>query len=167
MSQQLAPLIHALKCVIFDIDGVFTNGLIYFCDDGHEYKAFHSQDGLGVKLLMQQNLDVAIISGRNTPIVERRFNELGVAHIYQGYSNKVPAYEDLLQRLRIQDHQVAYVGDDLPDLPLIQRAGLGIAVANATSPLKQQADWVTTRHGGQGAVREICDFILQHQHVTT
>ena len=166
MTPTLIDRIKALKLVIFDIDGVFTNGVLTFCEDGKEYKTFHVHDGLGVKNLMRHNIKVAIISGRKTNIVQRRFSELGVEHIYQGYTDKEPPYEELLTQLKLKDQQVAYVGDDLPDLPLIKRAGLGIAVANATPHVLAHATWQTSQAGGQGAVREICDFILKH-HATS
>ena len=162
MSPSLIEKLQKLKLMIFDVDGVFTNGEITFSNDGTEYKTFHVHDGLGVKGLMQNGIEVAIISSRETSIVSKRFNELGIKHIYQGYHDKNPAYLTVLDTLSLDHHQVGYVGDDLPDLPLIRMAGCGIAVANATPLIQQHADWVTTKNGGQGAVREICDLILKY-----
>jgi len=166
ISPQLIETIKNLKLMIFDVDGVFTNGEITFSDDGTEYKTFHVHDGLGIKTLIRQGIEVAIISSRETNIVNKRFGELGVKHIYQGYHDKGPAYLTVLDQLSLEDHQVGYVGDDLPDLPLIRMAGCGIAVANASPPLHEHADWVSTKRGGEGAVREICDFILKYHAIS-
>jgi len=150
-----------IKLVLFDVDGVLTNGHIFFCDAGHKYKGFHAQDGLGIKLLLASGIQVGIISSDKSDAVEQRMKKLGITLVYQGHTEKTPIYESLCQKLNLTDENVAYVGDDLPDIPLIQRAGLGIAVANATTPLHQVADWVTQKPGGQGAAREVCELILQ------
>lgn len=152
-----------IRCLILDVDGVLTDGRLYFNEQGEVVKVFHAQDGLGIKLLQQAGITVAIISGRNSPIVQKRAEELAIAHIYQGQENKLPALEQLMMKLGLTDEQFAYVGDDLPDLPLIQRVGLGIAVANAVAAVKKHALWQTQRSGGDGAVREVCDFLLEAQ----
>jgi 3-deoxy-D-manno-octulosonate 8-phosphate phosphatase (KDO 8-P phosphatase) len=150
-----------VKLVIFDVDGVLTTGKLLYGSSGTEYKAFHVHDGLGMKLLMQNKIEVGIITARESDIVVKRMRDLGVTHVYQGYSDKVPAYEDLKLKLKFSDEQIAYVGDDLTDLPLIRRAGLGITVPNSPKIMQQHADWVTSLKGGKGAAREVCDFILQ------
>lgn len=153
-----------IKLIIFDVDGVMTDGKIYLTDQGDEYKGFHSQDGLGVKLLLKAGIEVAIITARDSKITQRRMQELGIRHIFQGQKDKLSAYEALKEKLQMQDNTVAYAGDDLNDLAVMKRCGLGIAVANATPFVLKHADWVTTSHGGNGAVREVCEFILHAQN---
>lgn len=152
-----------IKLVIFDVDGVMTDGKLYFDAKGDEQKVFYVQDGLGIKLLQQSGVKTAVISSRTSLAVKIRLENLGIAHIYQGQENKIIAFNELLKNLRLTPDQVAYVGDDLPDLPLICKAGLGIAVANAVPLVKQYAFWHTQAKGGEGAVREICEIILQAQ----
>lgn len=149
-----------INLVLLDVDGVLTNGKIYFDDLGREYKAFNIKDGLGIKLLKQFNIDVGVITGRSSSIVEKRMNELGVTHLYQGQSNKQFAYDDIKNKLKITNEVIAYMGDDLPDLPLIRQAGLGITVPDAHDVIIGNADWKTVNIGGNGAVREACEFIL-------
>lgn len=156
-------LAKPIKLVIFDVDGVLTDGRVYMSESGHEHKAFHIHDGLGMKMLLQAGIEIAIITSRSSQLVAKRMQELGVKHVYQGQKNKVYAYSELLKKLNLSEQQVAYVGDDLPDLTLIRRSGFGIAVANAVPWVREQADWVTTQQGGQGAVREVCELILQAQ----
>lgn len=152
-----------IKLVIFDVDGVLTDGRLHFTPDGEEFKVFHVQDGFGIKLLLSQSIQVAVISGRNTVAVSKRMQKLGVTHVYQGHENKLPIFTQLLNELKVNAEQVAYVGDELIDIPIIKRVGLGIAVANAHSFVKQHANWQTHNSGGQGAVREVCDLILTAQ----
>jgi len=158
--QQRAALI---KLVIFDVDGVLTDRKIYFSDDGREFKAFNSLDGQGIKLLQQSGVQVAIITARNSPLVARRMTELGVTLVYQGYADKRSALNELAQTLSLSLNQIAYLGDDLPDLPLMRRVGLGIAVSDACHYVVQHADHVTQAAGGKGAAREVCELIMQAQ----
>jgi 3-deoxy-D-manno-octulosonate 8-phosphate phosphatase (KDO 8-P phosphatase) len=159
----LPPQAAAIKLVTFDVDGVLTDRKIYFSDSGHEYKAFNSLDGHGLKMLLKSGAQVGVITTRTSPTVERRMNELGVKYIYQGYQDKMPALEDLRQKLGLSLEQIAHVGDDLPDLPLMRRVGLGIAVADGCDYVVQHADYVTRAAGGKGAVREVCELIMQAQ----
>lgn len=152
-----------IRCLILDLDGVMTDGRLHFGPEGELFKAFTVYDGLGLKLLQQSGVEIGVITASKTPIVDRRFETLGIEHVYQGQLNKIEAFENLLSKLGLDYNQVAYVGDDWPDLPLIQRAGLGITVANAISAVKAEANWVTEASGGHGAVREICDLILEAQ----
>ncbi len=151
---------RTIKLAIFDVDGVLTDGKIYFTEDGSEYKAFHSHDGMGMKMLLRSGIEIAIITARNSKLVTKRMAELGVKHVFQGQENKFIAYESIKSQLALQDDEIAYTGDDLNDLGLIRKCGLGIAVANASPIVHQHADWCTTRLGGAGAVREVCEFIL-------
>jgi len=156
-----------IKLVIFDVDGVLTDGRLYFNEKGVELKAFHVHDGQGMKLLLQQQIEVAIITHHDSPITLRRMEKLGIKHIYLGEDPKLITYETLLAKLNLNDEQVAYLGDDLPDLPVIQRVGLGIVVANAANQIVPYADWQTRAAGGHGAAREVCDFILSAQNLTS
>ncbi|MDC9726732.1 MAG: 3-deoxy-manno-octulosonate-8-phosphatase KdsC [Candidatus Thioglobus sp.] len=152
-----------IKLIIFDVDGVLTDGGLYFSDEGIELKRFNSLDGLGIKLLKQSGVEPAVISARNTPNVAHRMGNLGIEHFYQGQSNKQIAYQELLDQLSLSPEQVAYVGDDVIDLPVMRNVGLPIAVANAHDLVKDNACIVTEKLGGHGAVREMCDFILKAQ----
>ncbi len=155
--QQRAPNIRLLIC---DVDGVFSDGRIYLGNDGEELKAFNTRDGYGVKALQSAGIDVAIITGRNSKLVEQRMKSLGVRHIYMGQENKIAAFESLLQQLNISAEQVAYIGDDSPDLKVMARVGLAISVPDGHPWVKMRSDHITTINGGYGAVREICDLLL-------
>ena len=152
-----------LKLLILDVDGVLTDGKLFFDNQGNEYKSFHARDGHGIKLLRQTGVEVAVISGRKSNSVALRMKNLGIEHVYQGYENKQAAFYEILKKTGITPEQAAHVGDDLLDLPVMTRAGLAIAVADANFAVKQRADWCTTLAGGHGAVREVCDFIMQAQ----
>ncbi len=149
-----------IRLVAFDVDGVFTDGRFYLSDDGVESKAFHTQDGFGIRKLINAGIEVAVISGRRSGAVERRMAELGVAHVVQGCRDKVAALDDLLATLRLTSEQCAFVGDDIPDLPLLQSVGFSIAVANAVPEVRELCDYTTTAAGGAGAVREVCELVL-------
>jgi len=155
-----------IKLLILDVDGVLTNGNIWFADNGDEQKSFHTQDGLGMKRLQRANIQVAIISGRKSPAVDRRMKELGITQVFQGQENKQAAYESLLETYQLSPEAVAYVGDDLPDMHIMKQVGFRIAVNNAVPEVKAFADWCTTRNGGEGAVREACELILSYQKVS-
>ena len=149
-----------LSLLALDVDGVLTDGRIWLSDDGMESKAFDTQDGFGIRQLLRAGLEVAVISGRQSNAVEKRMSELGVTHVILGCSDKVAAFESLIKELGIDATNTAYVGDDVPDIPLLRRAGLAIAVANAVAEVKAECPLTTTASGGRGAVREICDLIL-------
>ena len=152
-----------IRLVIFDIDGVFTDGTLYYNERGEQSKAFNVQDGFGIKLLQGSGVKVAIITAKTTAIIELRAAQLGIEHVYQGYEIKLPAYQEILKKLKLTNEQVCYVGDDLPDLPIIQLVGLSLAVANAVAVVREHADCTTNKAGGHGAVREICEFIMRSQ----
>lgn len=153
----------AIKLVIFDVDGVLTNRQIFYSNTGEELKAFNTHDGLGLKLLQKSGVKVAVITARTSRIVEKRMTELGIEHFYQGQENKNLAFTQIAQQLQLNDKQIAYVGDDLPDLSIMRRCGLGIAVADAHPFVRAHADWQTQAVGGHGAAREVCDFIMKAQ----
>jgi len=152
-----------LKLLILDVDGVLTDGKLFFDNQGNEYKTFHARDGHGIKLLRQTGVEVAVISGRKSNSVLLRMNSLGIQHIYQGHEDKRAAFYDLLAKIGITAEEAAHVGDDLLDLPIMVRVGLAIAVNDANFAVKEHAHWCTSALGGNGAVREVCDFIMKAQ----
>ncbi len=161
--QSVVEKAKKLKLLILDVDGVLTDGKLFFDNDGNEYKSFHAQDGHGIKMLRQTGVEVAVISGRKSKSVALRMKNLGVEHVYQGHENKIAAFNEIIELMGITPEQAAHVGDDVIDLPVMIRVGLAIAVNDANFAVKQHADWCTTLPGGQGAVREVCDFIMQAQ----
>ncbi|MDB6061803.1 MAG: phenylphosphate carboxylase subunit delta [Verrucomicrobiaceae bacterium] len=152
-----------IKLLVLDVDGVLTDGHLWYDNSGEELKAFNIQDGLGIKLVLRSGIDIAIITGRRSALVARRARELGIRHVVQGREDKLVALQALAQDLEIPLSEIAYMGDDLPDLSAIRGVGLGIAVANAVSVVAEHADYKTARSGGDGAVREVCDLLLQAQ----
>jgi 3-deoxy-D-manno-octulosonate 8-phosphate phosphatase (KDO 8-P phosphatase) len=163
MSVNAHEKARLVRLLIVDIDGVLTDGGLQFDNRGEEYKTFNSLDGHGIRMLLDCGIEVAVITGRQSKIVNHRMGDLGVQHIFQGNRDKLPAFEKLLRDTGHEASQTAYVGDDLPDLPIMQRVGFAIAVQNAHGFVKQHCDWVTTAQGGRGAVREVTDFILHAQ----
>ncbi|MGQ4880349.1 KdsC family phosphatase [Billgrantia sp. LNSP4103-1] len=163
LDHNLLDRLRRIRLLALDVDGVLTDGRLYFQADGIEIKAFHTQDGLGLKLLRRAGLQVAFLTGRDSPMVSHRAAALGVDHVFQGCEDKLAILRELCSRRGIELEQVAYCGDDLPDLAPIQRAGVGIAVPGAPSYVRALADYVTERSGGHGAVREICDLLLEAQ----
>ena len=149
-----------VRLVAFDVDGVFTDGRFYLSDDGVESKAFHTQDGFGVRQLLKNGIDVAVISGRQSIAVETRMSELGVEHVILGCSDKTAAFDDLIEDLGIATEETVFVGDDIPDLPLLNKVGYAIAVANAVRAVREYCAYTTERQGGHGAVREVCELVL-------
>lgn len=154
---------RAVKLMIFDVDGVMTDGTLYFSERGEELKAFNIQDGLGIKMLKECGVEVALITARTSRAVELRAAGLGIAHLYQGEEDKRKAYASLLAQLGLASERSGYMGDDLPDLPLLTRCGFAATVPAAPEALKGRAHYVTRAHGGHGAVREVCEFILRAQ----
>ena len=152
-----------IKLLICDVDGVFSDGRIYLGNQGEELKAFHTKDGFGMKAIMNAGIEIAIITGRQSNIVENRMKTLGVQYIKQGIENKLAVYHSLLNELNLTKNEVAYIGDDVVDLPVMKDCGLGIAVNDAHPLVLQGADLRTVTKGGFGAVREICDLFLQCQ----
>lgn len=149
-----------VQLAVFDVDGVFTDGRLYYGARGEQLKAFHVRDGHGIKLLLRHGIRVAVISGRRSPAVTQRMRELGIRHLFQGRDDKLAVLQKLLQQLKLAWNQVACVGDDLVDLPLFESAGLAVAVADAQPEVRARAHHVTRTRGGEGAVREVCDLLL-------
>jgi len=164
ISTELAAQFKNIKLLVCDIDGVFSDGRIYLGNDGEELKAFHTKDGFGIKALIASGVDVAVITGRQSNIVHNRMTALNVTHIIQGQENKLPALQQIAQTQNIAMKHIAYIGDDIPDLACINHVGLGVAVQDAHPSVAQQAHYITTLKGGFGAVRELCDTIMQCQN---
>ncbi len=154
---------QGLKLMIFDVDGVMTDGMLYYSERGEELKAFNIQDGHGIKMLKQYGVEVGLITARRSRAVELRAANLGIAHLYQGVEDKRAAYAALLAQLGLAAEQSGYMGDDLLDLPLLTRCGFAATVPAAPDALKSRAHYVARAGGGHGAVREVCEFILRAQ----
>jgi 3-deoxy-D-manno-octulosonate 8-phosphate phosphatase (KDO 8-P phosphatase) len=151
-----------IRLIIFDVDGVMTDGSLFMGDDGQEYKAFNSLDGHGIKMLKASGVEPAIITGRTSRVVELRAHNLGISHLYQGSEDKLATYHELIAKLDLPQEMTAFMGDD--DLPVMRRCGLSISVPDAPALVKQHAHYVTQRGGGRGAVREVCELIMSAQN---
>lgn len=152
------------KLLILDVDGVLTDGKITLNAQGEELISFHVHDGFGIKQLQKAHIDIAVISGRDPKAVAHRLEKLGIKHVFLGQSEKLSAFTTLLATLKLMPSETIFIGDDLPDVPLMQKVGLAIAVKNATPVAKAAAQFCTENKGGNGAVREICDLILKAKH---
>jgi 3-deoxy-D-manno-octulosonate 8-phosphate phosphatase (KDO 8-P phosphatase) len=157
---ELAERARTVRLAIFDVDGVMTDGTLYIGAQGEPFKAFNILDGHGMKMLQSAGIVTAIISGRSSEAVERRAAELAIAHVVQGCADKVASFEALRAELGVEAAACSFMGDDLPDLAVMQRCGFAVAVANAVEPVKQAAHYTTRASGGRGAVREFCDLVL-------
>lgn len=149
-----------ISLLICDVDGVFSDGRIYMGNQGEELKTFHTRDGYGIKSLMNAGVEIAIITGRRSAIVENRMAALGIKHVYQGQDDKLTAYKDIKTKLNIAPQNTAYIGDDLIDWPVMEHVGLSVCVADGHPLLAKRAQFTTRINGGYGAVREVCDLIL-------
>jgi 3-deoxy-D-manno-octulosonate 8-phosphate phosphatase (KDO 8-P phosphatase) len=161
--QDILERARHIRLVVFDVDGVLTDGTLYLGDDGQEYKAFNSRDGHGMTMLQQTGVKLAVITGRSSEVVRIRMESLGIEHIYQGRRDKVPAYDEVKRTTGLSDARIAYVGDDVVDLPVMRRVGLSIAVADAHPLVQQHAHWQTRSAGGRGAGRDVCELIMEAQ----
>lgn len=153
----------SIRIVIFDVDGVLTDGTLYFTDSGEEIKAFNSRDGHGMKMLKASGVELAIITARKSRSVKLRAENLNITLLYQGEKNKLKVFESLVTKLKLDMSSCAYVGDDLIDLPVMTRCGLSICVPSSPILVKKHAHYVTNSEGGQGAVREVCEMIMRSQ----
>src|SRR5210317_2012603 len=155
------PKAKGLKLFLLDVDGVLTDGTITYTHEGNEIKSFHTRDGLGIRLLMESGVEVGLITARESEAVNRRVQDLGLKYVFQKAKNKLEIFENLLGELNLQPSEVGYMGDDWLDLPLLVRVGFAATVADAVPEVLQIAHYVTKRKGGRGAVREVCDLILE------
>jgi len=153
-----------IKLVVFDVDGVLTDGSLFYGDNGEEYKAFYAKDGLGMKLLMRTGVQIGIITARQSQLVKHRMDSLGIEHLYQGRLDKLNAFEDLIQKLNLSYEQTAFVGDDVVDLPVMNKVGFSVTVKDAHPLVLEQAHWQTPLNGGRGAARNVCELIMQSQN---
>lgn len=163
VSEHIIKKAEKIQLLICDVDGVMSDGLIYMGNNGEELKAFNVRDGYGIRCLLTSGIEVAIITGRQSKLLEDRAKTLGITYLYQGQHNKLLAYQQLLDTLNLKPEQTAYIGDDLIDLPVMEKVGLSVAVADAHPLLTPRANYVTRIAGGRGAVRELCDLILLAQ----
>jgi len=153
----------SIKWLLLDVDGVLTDGKLYFGNQGEELKAFNIQDGLGIKLLQRNGISVGIVTGRTSQLVANRARDLGIQIVVQGREDKLAAIQELISESGLRLNEVAYMGDDLPDLSAIRAVGLSMTVANAVAAVKQDVHWISQHRGGEGAVREACEWILEAQ----
>ena len=163
MNSDVQERAARIKLLLMDCDGVLTDGRIWIFADGEEQKGFHTRDGLGIDLLHRAGLRSGIISGRTSSAVETRARTLGMSFVVQGHENKVQAFDDILAQAKVTNTEVAYIGDDLNDIPLMVQSGLGVAVADAVLEARERAHYVTQALGGFGAVREVIELILKSQ----
>ena len=163
MDAALRERAAQIRMLLLDVDGVLTDGKLYFDHAGNEMKAFNTRDGMGIKALQRCGIEVGVITGRKSEAVAQRMAQLGVEHVYQGCEDKLIAFLDLLKKTGLDAQQICFAGDDWIDLPVLLRVGLSVSVADAEDCVKERAHWITTRKGGDGAVREICNLILAAQ----
>ncbi|MEN6438363.1 MAG: HAD family hydrolase [Syntrophobacter sp.] len=164
-GQELGERISRVRLMIFDVDGVLTDGRVIYLDNGTEIKEFNAQDGHGIKLLQRAGIEVALISGRACPAVEHRAAGLGIQRVYQDIKIKVEAYLQLLADTGLTERETGYMGDDLIDIPVMRRAGFSVAVPNAAPHVFPYAHYITKASGGRGAAREVCEMILKAQNL--
>jgi|SRR5690554_175053 len=163
MTKETLARARPIKLLLLDVDGVLTDCRLYFDNAGNELKAFNTLDGLGIKLLQKTGVKVGIITGRRSALVARRARDLGIEWIIQGREDKWQALSEVFDQLHLELDQIAYMGDDWPDLPIMLRVGLALSVPNGHSAVTERAHWVSQSRGGEGAVRDACDFIMQAQ----
>ena len=163
LSQGLLDKISKITHVIFDVDGVMTDGRIIFDDQGHELKFFNVRDGHGMKMLIRSGIEIILLTGRSSQVVDWRARELGIRDVHKGAKNKIEVFEKILKDKGLSEEQIACMGDDIVDIKIMQRSGFSIAPADASEYAKATADYITSKRGGRGAVREVCEMILQAQ----
>ena len=163
ISEEIAQKAQKIKLLILDVDGVLTNNMLIYSEDGQEHKAFHTRDGHGMVLLQKSQVDIGIITGRKSQLVTNRMNDLKVKHVYQGVPDKLPTFLKLVDELNLSLEEIAYIGDDILDLPILTRIGLAITPADGDDEVKLRVDYISPFKGGQGCVRETCEIIMRSQ----
>lgn len=163
LDEKLIEKMKTIRLLVLDVDGVMTDGKIIMNDMGREIKNFDVKDGHGIKILMRCGIDVILLTGRRSAVVEHRAKDIGIEEVYQGIYNKLEKFEEILQNKSFNYENIAFVGDDIVDIPLLKRVGFSVAVADATEDVKKCVDYITKKAGGDGAVREVCELILQAQ----
>lgn len=162
-SPGLVKKAETIRLLILDVDGVLSDNKLIYGDDGMEYKAFFTRDGHGMVMLQKSGIEIGIITGRNSPLTSKRMQDLKVKHLYQGVPDKLPTFLKLVESLGLRFSEIAYVGDDILDLPILTRVGLAVCPADADAEVKPRVDYISQFNGGQGCVREICELILKAQ----
>jgi 3-deoxy-D-manno-octulosonate 8-phosphate phosphatase (KDO 8-P phosphatase) len=160
MKRELIEKASRIKLFLMDVDGVLTDGRLYYDDEGKESKSFHIHDGHGIKMLKESGIKTGLISGRKSKAAEVRARELSIDECHLGVADKVERFEKMIKKFGYNENEVAYIGDDLTDLPLLKRVGFSLSVSNGVDEVKDQVDWVTKKPGGMGGVREAIEFIL-------
>jgi 3-deoxy-D-manno-octulosonate 8-phosphate phosphatase (KDO 8-P phosphatase) len=163
LDEKLIEKMKTIRLLVLDVDGVMTDGKIIMNDMGREVKNFDVKDGHGIKILMRCGIDVILLTGRRSAVVDHRAKDIGIEEVYQGIFNKLEKFEEILQNKSFNYENIAFVGDDIVDIPLLKRVGFSVAVADATEDVKKCVDYITKKAGGDGAVREVCELILQAQ----
>ena len=163
MKKSLREKLQHIKILIMDVDGVMTDGRIIINDDGRETKNFDVRDGHGIKLVQRYGIEVALLTGRQSEVVKHRANELGITEVHQKIFNKKEVFAEILQKNNLNAYQAAFIGDDIIDIPVLKEAGFSATVADAIDIVKKTVDYVTKKKGGRGAVREVCEMLLQAQ----
>jgi 3-deoxy-D-manno-octulosonate 8-phosphate phosphatase (KDO 8-P phosphatase) len=165
IPENIANKAQKIKLLILDVDGVMTNNMLIYSDDGIESKTFNTRDGHGMVLLQKSGIDIGIITGRKSQLVTKRMQDLKVKHVYQGVPDKLPTFLKLVETLELSFDEIAYIGDDILDLPILMRIGLAVTPADGDDEVKSRVDYISTYKGGQGCVREICEIILRSQNL--
>ncbi|KEY90873.1 3-deoxy-D-manno-octulosonate 8-phosphate phosphatase [Candidatus Photodesmus blepharus] len=160
VEKKMIEIAKKIELLICDVDGVFSDGLIYIGNNGEELKTFHTRDGYGIRLLINAGIKIAVITARQSQIVENRMKTLGITLVYQGQNNKIKAYQKICKKLNVSPENVGYIGDDLTDFPVMEQVALRVCVADGHPLLAKHANYVTKIKGGHGAIREVCDLIL-------
>ncbi len=163
VSEEVLAKARQIRLVALDVDGVMTDGRLYFDQSGQEMKAFSTRDGMGIKALQRSGIPVALITGRQSPMVGQRAKELGITLVFQGADDKLNALQAIMNSSGMGAEQICYAGDDWIDLPVLSRVGFSVTVADADPVVRQQVDWVSSEAGGMGAVRALCNLILAAQ----
>ncbi len=163
IPEHIANKAKKIKLLILDVDGVMTNNMLIYSDDGIESKAFNTRDGHGMVLLQKSGIEIGIITGRKSQLVRNRMKDLKVKHVYQGVPDKLPTFLQLVDNLELSFDEIAYIGDDILDLPILMRIGLAVTPANGDDEVKSRVDYTSPYKGGEGCVREVCEIIMRSQ----
>ncbi|WP_319380038.1 HAD hydrolase family protein [Thiomicrorhabdus sp.] len=161
--QPLVDKARKIKLLILDIDGVMTDNKLIYSDQGIELKAFYTRDGHGMVMLQKSGVEIGIITGRKSPLIDKRMRDLKVKHVYQGVPDKLPSFQDLVSRLGLELDEIAYIGDDILDLPILMRVGLSVTPADGDPEVKSRVDHISAFSGGNGCVREMCELLMKSQ----
>ncbi|HIJ90880.1 MAG: HAD hydrolase family protein [Desulfobulbaceae bacterium] len=159
------PLAKEIRLLLLDVDGVLTDGSVVYAQSGTELKSFNTKDGFGIRLLQEAGVEVGLITARSSEAVQRRAQDLKLAHVYQGVRNKIEVFDRIIGEQKLSPKEVAYMGDDWLDLPLLSRVGLAVTTADAVAEVKAVVHYVSKREGGRGAVRELCDLIIEAKNL--